>query len=112
MNEINEDDPFAMANLRPDDTGLPMTVWVSERAGAPHDVRSQGLYLCTAHACCRQVPPALLCARRRISPLGIYPRPTCGQSAIGFGVNEAVLIDYWQGAISTVELIQRLQRLP
>ncbi len=27
-------------------------------------------------------------------------------------INSTVLIDYWQGAISTVELIQRLQRLP
>jgi hypothetical protein len=37
----NEDkrDPFEMANLYPDETGLPMTVWVSPRGTARHDVR-------------------------------------------------------------------------
>jgi hypothetical protein len=29
-----EDDPYTMANLRPDRTGLPMVVWVSERGNA------------------------------------------------------------------------------
>jgi hypothetical protein len=33
------DDLFEMANLFPHRTGLPMTVWVSPRGGARHDVR-------------------------------------------------------------------------
>src|SRR5215472_4999810 len=32
-------DLFEMANLYPDTTGLPMTVWVSPRGNARHDVR-------------------------------------------------------------------------
>ncbi len=36
---------FEMANLSPKRTGLPFVVWISSKAGAPHDVRvkvSQG----------------------------------------------------------------------
>lgn len=30
---------YAMANLRPEDTGLPMVVWISEKGGAKHGPR-------------------------------------------------------------------------
>lgn len=30
---------FEMANLSPKRTGLPFVVWISSKAGAPHDVR-------------------------------------------------------------------------
>src|SRR5918997_2641600 len=33
------EDLYEMANLYPDSTGLPMTVWVSPRGNARHDVR-------------------------------------------------------------------------
>lgn len=34
-----EEAPFELANLFPRDTGLPMTIWVSPRGRARHDVR-------------------------------------------------------------------------
>lgn len=111
MNEINEDDPFAIANLRPDDTGLPITVWVSERAGAPHDVRVK---VCTVHGA-RMLPASTAGVAVRPSPhlaAGYLPPTDLRAVSDWIRLNEAVLIDYWQGAISTVELIQRLQRLP
>ncbi len=37
--EQETDDLFEMANLYPRETGLPMTVWVSPRGNARHDVR-------------------------------------------------------------------------
>jgi hypothetical protein len=37
----DQDDLFEMANLFPQTTGLPMTVWVSPRGGARHDVRTK-----------------------------------------------------------------------
>jgi hypothetical protein len=38
MSEASED-LFEIADLYPATTGLPMTVWVSPRGAAPHDVR-------------------------------------------------------------------------
>src|SRR6266704_2444257 len=40
--ESDARDPFEMAKLYPDTTGLPMTVWVSPRGNALHDVRVKG----------------------------------------------------------------------
>src|SRR5205085_10388089 len=37
--EPESDELFEMANLYPRTTGLPMTVWVSPRGNARHDVR-------------------------------------------------------------------------
>ena len=37
--EAKTEDLFEMANLYPDTTGLPMTVWVSPRGNVRHDVR-------------------------------------------------------------------------
>src|ERR1700752_5284734 len=37
--ELDARDLFEMANLYPDTTGLPMTVWVGPRGTARHDVR-------------------------------------------------------------------------
>ncbi len=37
--EPDGDELFEMANLYPDTTGLPMTVWVSPRGNARHDIR-------------------------------------------------------------------------
>jgi hypothetical protein len=37
--ETDNEDLFEMANLYPDTTGLPMTVWISPRGNARHDVR-------------------------------------------------------------------------
>ena len=33
-----QDAPFEMANLRPEATGLPFVVWISQRGSAQHDV--------------------------------------------------------------------------
>ena len=35
--EIDNDTLFKMANLLPDDTGLPMVIWASERGHARHE---------------------------------------------------------------------------
>ena len=37
--ETEAEDLFEMANLYPDTTGLPMTVWISPRGNARHDAR-------------------------------------------------------------------------
>ena len=84
MSEINEDDPFAMANLPPHVTGLPMVVWASQRMGLPHDLR---IKVMQTHGP-RRIPatsPSLLCARRRGSLPGICRQPICGQSGTGSG---------------------------
>jgi hypothetical protein len=36
---IEDEDQFTMVNVRPELSGLPFIVWISEKGGARHDVR-------------------------------------------------------------------------
>ncbi len=57
---------FALANLFPEDTGLPMTVWVSPRGHARHAAR---IKVC-------QVPGNRM-VPEETAVLGILPEPQC-----------------------------------
>lgn len=46
MTEISEDDLYEMANVSPDDSGLPMTVWARPLSNERHDPR---IKVCTVH---------------------------------------------------------------
>jgi hypothetical protein len=97
-----------MASLRPDRTGLPLIVWVSERGDARHDVHIK-------LADGPRAPPfkANVALRPEV-------RLTDGHlSASEFRAAEAwvrlnfdVLIAYWDQQIDTAALFERLQRLP
>ncbi len=112
MSETDEDDEFFfMANLYPQDTGLPMVVWASERGRARHDVRVKVMQ---AHG--DRIDPYNL-ASVAVRPL---PHLVAGQLSASdlrlvsawIRLNEAALIDYWENRIRTAELLARLQRLP
>jgi hypothetical protein len=103
-------DFFLMANLRPKTSGLPMVVWGSERGNARHDVRVK---VALQHG-------------DRIDPLhtavfGVRPTPgvvsgylsAADEQAVSdwIKLNEAAILDYWNGVIDTSELLGRLKRL-
>lgn len=104
-------DTWEMVNLWPEDTGLPMTVHAQPRGGARHDVR---LKVHRGHG-------------RRMSAgntavIGVRPVPHLVENGLKpkdqvlvyqwAALNEAALVDYWEGRIGTTELIARLQKLP
>jgi hypothetical protein len=92
---------FEMANLSPKRTGLPFVVWISPKAGAPHDVRvkvSMG----------PKVNPAEL--------ISVAIRPDVHVVAGGnistqhlallkkwVALNQDVLVKYWDGEIEYTE---------
>ena len=102
-------DFFLVANLRPATTGLLMVVWVSERGNARHEVRVE----------------AALRHGDRIDPthtavFGIRPSPglisghlsAADQRVVSdwITLNEAAIVEYWDGVIDTTELLGRLKR--
>ena len=113
MNEpdVDDDEFFFMANLYPQDTGLPMVVWASERGRARHEVRVKVMQ---THG--DRIDPCNL-ASVAVRP---SPRLVAGQLngndlrlvSDWIRLNEAALIDYWENRIRTAELLARLQRLP
>ena len=105
------DDLFEMANLFPRTTGLPMTVWVSPRGNARHDVRikintTHGDQMVIADTAVVGVRPTPRVIAGRLSP--------DDQRAVFEWVtlNTAALVAYWDGRIDTIELGQQLKRVP
>jgi hypothetical protein len=101
--------PFDMANLYPKHTGLPVTIWVSPRGRARHAAR---IKVCRRPGE-RMDPTDLVSVSIRPSPRAIdgdLPPEVMQAVSAWIAANEAALIDYWDGAIDTVELVTRLKR--
>ena len=109
--ELDARDLFEMANLYPDTTGLPMTVWVSPRGNARHDVRvkvnvTHGNQMSIANAAVVGVRPTPRVIAGQLSP-------TDTQAVFQWVVlNTGVLVAYWDGQIDTARMIQGLRPLP
>jgi hypothetical protein len=108
---IESDELFEVANLYPRTTGLPMTVWVSPRGNARHDVRikvnmTRGNQMTVENTAVVAVRPV---------PHLIAGRLSADDERVVFGwiaLNAAALIGYWDGDIDTVQLSQLLRPLP
>ncbi len=98
---------FEMANLRPERTGLPFVVFISQKGGARHDVRLK---------VARSAHPR----RSEMITVALRPSPRIVRgtlSAHEFGLlkrwvdlNRDVLVDYWDGIIEyTEDALQRLR---
>lgn len=109
--KVEELDLFLMANLRPKTTGLPMTIWVSERGHARHGPRINKVGLehgdkldpyRTASVTVSDTPKAV---EGELSPQDLR----AVQDYIR--LNQATLLAYWEGEIDTAELVARLNAL-
>jgi hypothetical protein len=102
---------YDMVNLFPDDTGLPMVVWASERGYARRDVR---LKVCETHGT-RMLPGNLATVAVRPAPRLVSGRLSAAdlRAVIEWiKLNEAALVDLWEYRISGIEFGRRTQRLP
>ena len=109
--KAESDELFEMANLYPRTTGLAMTVWVSPRGNARHDVRvkvntTHGDQMNIANTAVVGVRPTPHVISGRLSP--------DDQRAVleWVSLNTASLVAYWEGRIDTIELGQLLKRVP
>jgi hypothetical protein len=100
-----------MANLYPRTTGLPMTVWVSPRGNARHDVRikvntTHGNQMSIDNTAVVGVRPSPQMVAGRLSP--------DDERAVAAWIvlNTAAIVAYWDGDIDTVQLAQTLKPLP
>ena len=108
---LENEDLFEMANLFPSTTGLPMTVWVSPRGNARHDVRvkvnmTHGNQMNVANTAVVGVRPAPHVIAGRLAPED--ERAVLQWVAL----NADALVEYWDGQIDTIQLGQRLKPLP
>lgn len=105
------DDLFETANLFPATTGLPMTVWLSPRGDARHDVQvkvnlTHGNQMNAADTAVVGVRPA--------------PRVISGRLAVAdrravfawILLNADALVEYWEGRLDTIQLGRLLKSTP
>jgi hypothetical protein len=105
-----QDDLYEMANLFPEDTGVPVTVWVSPRGRARHAAR---IKVCRGPGN-RMVPS-------NTAVVAIEPEPGLVEGRLpddylrpvvqGVALNRDALLAHWNGEIGTGALIHRLQRV-
>ena len=104
-------DLFTMTNLYPRRTGLPMTVWVGPRGRARHAAR---IKVNMAHG------TRMTIGNTAIVWLRPVPRVIAGELSAAdrqaifqwIAINEAALLDHWNGEIDGGDLIERLRPLP
>jgi hypothetical protein len=104
-------DLFEMANLYPDETGLPMTVWVSPRGNARHDVR---IKVNMTHGNQMNISNTAVVAMRP-TPRVIAGElsPDDAQAVFEWvKLNTDTLVAYWNGRIGTIQMAQALKPLP
>ncbi len=101
---------FDMANLRPERTGLPFVVFISQRGGARHDVR---IKLARSP---RVRPSELITVALRPVPRVIRGRLDASEFELvnrWLDLNTDVLVDYWNGVIAyTEDVMDALRPLP
>jgi hypothetical protein len=108
--EPEAEDLFEMANLYPDTTGLPMTVWISPRGNARHDVRVK---VNMTHGNQMNVTNTAV--------VGVRPTPRVITGQLSADDRQAVfewitlnvdaLVAYWEGRIDTARVIRALKPL-
>ena len=105
-----ENELFEMANLYPRDTGLPMTIWVSPKGNARHDVRVK---VCRAHGDRMVIDDTAV--------VGVRPEPRVIEGPLASAdfklvtawiiLNEAALVGYWDGDLSTGQFARAIQTI-
>jgi hypothetical protein len=107
---ISTDELYEMANLYPRTTGLPMTVWVSPRGNARHDVR---IKVNTTHGNQMNIDNTATVAVRP-SPHVVAGRLSTDDERVvtnWITLNAEAILAYWNGDIDTMELVQTLKPL-
>ena len=108
---LEAEELFEMANLYPRTTGLPMTVWVSPRGNARHDVR---IKVNTTHGNRMTIEDTAVVAVRP-APRVVAGRLTPEDRRLvadWLRLNYEAIIGYWDNALDTGQFLDRLKVLP
>lgn len=105
-----EEAGYEMANLYPETTGLPMTVWISPKLGARHDARVK---VCQQHGDRMNA--------RNLAVMSVRPKPELLHGDLSSAdvavvrlwieLNHEVLIDIWDGRADPVGAAARFERV-
>lgn len=105
-----DDEGFDLANLLPEDTGLPMVVWISDGTGLRHDLRVK---VSQTHGDrIRRDDFAVMAVRPEPRLLhGELSRRDVEAVRAWILLNEAVILDFWDGKLATRVMLDRIKRV-
>jgi hypothetical protein len=108
----DENEDWAAVKLLPRRTGLPMSVWITQKDGFRHDIRikvarqhgGQGSWATALPIAVRPVPHETLPGR--------LPSQDVAFVLQWIELNRDVIIEFWDDVIDIYEVLPRLRRLP
>jgi hypothetical protein len=95
---------LALANRYPRDTGLPMTIWVVLEGAPRHDGRAKVFLGPADRTDARNTAAVAICPVPRLNS-GALPARDFDLVARWIAHNSEALIDYWNGALGTIEFV-------
>jgi hypothetical protein len=108
---VEAEDIFFMTNLSPRMTGLPMSIWVSPRGNARHDVR---IKVNTTHGNRMTIEDTAVVAVRP-APRVVAGRLTAEDRRLvadWVRLNLEAIIGYWDDELDTGQFLEHLKVLP
>ncbi|HWB50129.1 MAG TPA: hypothetical protein VG651_13545 [Stellaceae bacterium] len=108
---VEAEDIFAMTNLSPRMTGLPMSIWASPRSNARHDARVK---VNMTHGRQMNIDNTAVVAIRP-SPRVVAGRLNADDLRLvteWISLNFQAIIDYWDEKLDTDQFLEQLKRLP
>lgn len=108
---VGSEDIFEMTNLSPRMTGLPMSVWVSPRGNARHDVR---IKVNMTHGRQMNIDNTAVVTVRPSPRVAAGHLTSDDQRVVAAWIvlNAQAIIDYWDEKLDTDQLLTSLKRLP
>jgi hypothetical protein len=103
---------WAAVKLAPDETGLPMAVWITENDGYPHDVRVKVSTIRGGRGSWRVAPSIAVRPHPREFVPGSLPAADVALVIRWIELNRDAIVEFWNGEIGTREALARLQKLP
>src|SRR6201987_3580777 len=106
------EEAYAIAKLPPRLTGLPMAVWITPNEGFPHDVRvkvsrthgGRGRWPDAASVAVRPQPREIVPGSLTVADIAVVGR--------WISLNQAMIVEYWDGSFDIDDVLQGLARLP
>jgi len=103
---------WAAVKLRPRDTGLPMSVWITENEGYAHDVRVKVSPLHGGRGSWASSPSIGVRPQPHEIVAGSLPAADVALVSRWIELNRQTIVDFWNDAIGIHEVVAQLQKLP
>jgi hypothetical protein len=105
------DEGWSMTKLRPELTGLPMAVWITENDDYRHDVRVKVSTVHGGGGSWRRSPSMAVRPQPRLVHRGSLAPADAALVSRWIELNRDVIIEHWDGRLRIDELLPRLRRL-